>query len=204
MMVGGFDESLVQAEDRDLWMRLARVSHGDYVPDVLIGLRSHGENSYAQAMKNDPELVLFQRLQVWNKWFDDIKDLDAVLRTFRADALSTSISMMLRVKPDFGLYGRSVRSEMRIATMLFSGQGDYARGLLCFIVPRWLPVIPQIYKLVKRVVAKRVILPNRRLLRIAQRFGRFRNGDTPASASGLVARGSAKPRGASMDSGGLE
>jgi glycosyltransferase involved in cell wall biosynthesis len=198
MMVGGFDESLVQAEDRDLWMRLARVSHVDYVPDVLIGLRSHGENSYAQAMKNDPELVLFQRLQVWNKWFDDIKDLDAVLRTFRADALSTSISIMLRVKPDFGLYGHLVRSEMRIATMLFSGQGDYARGLLCFIVPRWLPVIPQIYELVKRVVAKRVILPNRRLLRIAQRFGRFRNGDTPASASGLVARGSAKPRGASM------
>ncbi len=173
LSVGGFDEALVQAEDRDLCLKLARVWQVDYVPDVLIGLRSHGGNSYAQAMKNDPELVLFQRLKVWNKWFDDIEDLDAVLRTFRAEALSTSISIMLQPKPNFGLYRRLARSEMRIATRLFSDTGDYVRGLLCFIAPKLLPA-----KRIKLAVATRVILPNKRLLRLAQKFGRFRNVDT--------------------------
>ena len=204
MMVGGFDESLEHAEDRDLWMRLARVSHVDYVPEILTCLRSHAENSFANAKKNDPELVLFQRLQVWNKWFDDIEDLDAVLSTFRAEALSTSISIMLRVKPDFGLYRRLARSEMQIATRLFPDPGDYFRGLVCSIAPCWLPAIPETYKRIKRAVAKHVILPNKRLLRIAQKLGRFRNVDTPASALRLEAKANPTPGSASMDSGGLE
>jgi hypothetical protein len=189
MIVGGFDESLVLSEGRDLWMRLARVSHVDYVPDILLCSRSHGENTLALARKNNPELVLLQRLQIWNKWFDDIGDMDTVLRFFRAEALSTSISIMLRLKPDFGLYGRLARSEMRIARRLFSDPWDYIRGLLCFIAPRLLSA-----QRIKRAVATHFILPNRRLLRLAQKFGRFRNVDPPPSASRLVAKSSGTTR----------
>jgi glycosyltransferase involved in cell wall biosynthesis len=188
MKVGGFDESLVLSEGRDLWMRLARVSHVDYVPDILLCSRNHGENTYALARKNDPELVLFQQLKIWNKWFDDIGDMDTVRRFFRAEALSTSISMMLRLKPDFGLYGRLARSEMRIATRLFSDAWDYIRGLLRFIAPRLSPAAR-----IKRAVAARLILPNTRLLRLAQKFGRFRNVDAPTSSSRLAAKSGTTP-----------
>jgi len=157
MRVGGFDESLVLSEGRDLWMRLARVSHVDFVPDVLVCSRDHGENTYALARKNDPVLVLFQRLQIWNKWFDDITDMDAVLRFFRAEALSTGISIMLRLKPDFGLYRRLAQSEMRIATRLFSDPWDYIRGLLCFIPQRSLSAIPKVYRRIKRAFATRLV-----------------------------------------------
>ena len=188
MKVGGFDESLVLSEGRDLWMRLARLSHVDYVPDILICSRNHRENTYALARKNDPELVLFQQLRIWNKWFDDIGDMDTVRRFFRAEALSTSISMMLRLKPDFGLYGRLARSEMRIATRLFSDPWDYIRGLLRFIAPRVSPAAR-----IKRAVAARLILPNTRLLRLAQKFGRFRNVDAPTSSSRLAAKSGTTP-----------
>jgi glycosyltransferase involved in cell wall biosynthesis len=176
--VGGFDETLVQAEDRDLCLKVARVSQVDYVPDLQICLRSHGENSYAQAMKHDPELVLFQRLKVWSRWLDDIDDMEAVLRRFRAEALSTGIAIMFRPKPDFGLYGRLARSEMPIAKRLFSSPRDYVRALLSFIFPRRSRTSPGMYVRIKLAAATHLILPNRRLLRLAQKLGRFRNVDS--------------------------
>lgn len=179
-MVGGFDESLVQAEDRDLCLKLARIFEFDYVHDALVDLRSHGGNSYAQTLKHDPEFVLFQRLKVWNAWFDEIADMDAVLTRFRAEALWTGISIMFRPKPDFGLYGRLARSELRLARKLFSGRSDYARSLQRFISPspRWLGHI-------KHEIVARVILPNKPLLRLAQKFGRFKgiDLDTPPFCS---------------------
>jgi len=42
--VGGFDETLVQAEDRDLWMRLALVADFWFVPEVLALYRQHDSN----------------------------------------------------------------------------------------------------------------------------------------------------------------
>jgi len=168
--IGGFDEALVQAEDRDLCLKLARAWQVDYVPDPLIALRSHSANCYAQAMKNNPELVLFQRLKIWNRWLDNIENMPAVLNTFRAEALQTGLSIMFRPKPNFGLYGRLARSELRIATKLFSGPGDYVRALLRYVFS-W-PLSP---KHVKIAIATRLILPNRRLLVLAQKFGRFRN-----------------------------
>lgn len=43
--VGFFDEKLVCGEDWDLWLRMSRHYHFDYVPDVLVLLRQHACNS---------------------------------------------------------------------------------------------------------------------------------------------------------------
>jgi glycosyltransferase involved in cell wall biosynthesis len=40
--VGGFDESLRGAQDRDLWLRLARRSRFAFVPEVLVRTHLHG------------------------------------------------------------------------------------------------------------------------------------------------------------------
>jgi hypothetical protein len=115
---------------------------------------------------------LFQRLKVWNAWFDEIEDMDAVLTTFRAEAIWTGISIMLQPKPGFGLYGRLARSELRLARKLFSSRSDYVRSLLRFISPS-----PRRPWHMKDQLAARVILPNKPLLRLAQKFGRFKGID---------------------------
>jgi glycosyltransferase involved in cell wall biosynthesis len=41
LTAGGFDESLAQVEDRDLWLRLAAAGEADFVPEPLVRQRSH-------------------------------------------------------------------------------------------------------------------------------------------------------------------
>jgi glycosyltransferase involved in cell wall biosynthesis len=189
LSVGGFDEGLVQGEDRDLCMKIARLAEIDYVPDALIGLRIHGGGAYIYAMRHSPDLVLFQRLKVWDRWFDEIDDMDAVLRRFRAEALSACISMLLRPRPKFGLYRRLASSELRLARQLFPDRRAYIRSLLSYLVP--LPsftsskAVPRVsaYVKLKLALATHVILPNIRLLRLGQKFGRFRNVEPPVTRS---------------------
>jgi glycosyltransferase involved in cell wall biosynthesis len=42
--VGVFDEALRSAEDWDMWIRLSRECHFDFVPERLVTLRNHGGN----------------------------------------------------------------------------------------------------------------------------------------------------------------
>jgi glycosyltransferase involved in cell wall biosynthesis len=46
--VGLFDEALKQAEDWDLWIRISRHYHFDYVPEPLVTIRTHGNNLHQQ------------------------------------------------------------------------------------------------------------------------------------------------------------
>jgi len=181
LSVCGFDKGLVQAEDRDLCLKIARSSEVDYVPDALIGLRIHGGGAYTYAMRHSPDLVLFQRLKVWDRWFDEIDDMEAVLRSFRAEALSACISMVLRPRPKFGLYRRLASSELRLARQLFPDRSAYIRSLLWYLAP--LPFFASsnarakasAYRKLKLILATHVIRPNIRLLRLSQKFGRFKN-----------------------------
>jgi glycosyltransferase involved in cell wall biosynthesis len=164
--VGGFDETLIQAEDRDLCLRLARIWDADCVPTILVGLRQHNGNTYGQAMLQNPEFVLFQRLQVWNRWLPEIKNMDAVLGRFRAEALSTS-RFLMRKKRDFGLYDRLRDSEFELARQLFPTRWNYLLALMPIggsaLVPR-----------LKSALVIHVIAPNKWLLRLVQKFGRLR------------------------------
>src|ERR1700680_2862623 len=110
---GGFDETLLHAEDRDLWLKLARVSQLDYVSDALVALRIHAGNRFNRAAATNPERVLFQRLKVWSKWLDQVKDADRVLETFRSEAFSASVRNAFSL--DFGLYYRLKGSDLRLA-----------------------------------------------------------------------------------------
>ena len=163
---GGFDETLLCGEDQDLWQKLARVSHVDYVPATLVGLRVHSENSCSQAVGSNPELVLFQRLKIWNKWAEDIADSTTVLATFRREAVSVSVANILRRNPDFGLYGRLKRSDLALARRLFGGPLDYVQ-----IVPR----LSIAFDRIKYIFATRLILRSKVLLRLCQMFGKLKN-----------------------------
>jgi glycosyltransferase involved in cell wall biosynthesis len=165
--VGGFDETLLCGEDLDLWLRLARLSHIDYVPAALVGLRAHRGSTFSLAVRNNPEFVLFQRLKIWSRWAGDIADETAVLARFRSEAIQVSMANMLRRDPRFGLYGRLKRSDLALARRLFSGPADYLQlGNRLRIA----------YRRAKRLVALRLILPNPKLLRLCQMLGRLKQG----------------------------
>jgi glycosyltransferase involved in cell wall biosynthesis len=165
VQVGGFDESLTCGEDHDLWLKLAHVSHVDYVPDVLVSLRVHARNSCSQAVAINPELVLFQRLKIWSKWVDRLADSSPVVKAFRREAVVVGVANVLKRNPDFGLYGRLQRSDLKLARRLFKSRLDY------FLIASR---ISMAYERAKSVIARHLIIPNPLLLRCCQRFGKFK------------------------------
>jgi glycosyltransferase involved in cell wall biosynthesis len=119
---GGFDESLRIAEDCDLFFRLARIAHVDYVPEALVWCRQHADDTYRRAAKHDREFVLSQRLKVWNKWIAQIKQPASVIDAFRVEARAAHLANVLRL--DFGLYGRLRHSDLQLARQVAEG-GKY-------------------------------------------------------------------------------
>lgn len=163
---GGFDETLFCGEDLDLWLKLARMSRVDFLPAPLVGLRVHSGNSCNRAVRENPELVLFQRLKIWNKWSGHIADERRVLAEFRREAVSVSMANMLRRRPEFGLYGRLKRSHLPLARRLFGGPWGYVQlGSRIRIA----------YQRAKFVIATRLIMRNPLLLSICLKLGRMQH-----------------------------
>jgi len=59
---GLFDEELQNAEDRDMWLRLAACSEVACLPEVLARKQSHGAN-----ISSRTEVALRSRIKVWDK-----------------------------------------------------------------------------------------------------------------------------------------
>lgn len=181
LSVGGFDEELIQAEDRDLCLKITRQWEVDCVTDALVSLRVHDEGTYVDAMQRAPDFVLFQRLKVWDRWFETIEAMAPVLNRFRAEAISTSVALIFRPNPDFTLYRRLATSEFQLARRLFKSRLDYVLALLPhltsapFFTVAKAAASARSFAELKVVIATYYILPNARLLRLAQRCGRFKN-----------------------------
>lgn len=168
---GGFDETLLVGEDMDLWLRLARISQVDFVPEMLVGLRAHPGGTFDRAVRDNPEFVLFQRLKIWNKWAADIGNDSSVLAQFRSEAVYVSMANMLRRRPQFGLYRRLKLSELPLARRLFAGPLDYLQ------LGRRLRLA---YGRAKGLAVKRLILPNPAMLRLCRLAGRLKQVSQPS------------------------
>jgi glycosyltransferase involved in cell wall biosynthesis len=164
MKVGAFDETLTCGEDLDLWLKLARISEVDYLTAPLTGLRVHAHNTSSRAVAINPELVLFQRLKIWNKWMDQVSDRTRILAEFRREAASVGVANVTRRHPEFGLYGRLKRSDNELARSLVDPPYRYLQ------IPHR---IARMTERLKVLVAKRLILRSRFLLRLCQRAGKF-------------------------------
>ena len=164
--IGGFDESLVLAEDRDLCLKLARVSEFDCISEALVSFRVHGESTYKRAMKHEPEFVLLQRLQVWNVWIAEIRDLKAVLNRFRREAAG-AVTFWHFFAPRSGLYHRLRNSEIALARRLFPAPWYYFAAF-ARRPPR------RRFGLTRDFAARHLIAPYPPVLRLAQRFGRLK------------------------------
>lgn len=167
LRLGGFDETLIVGEDLDLWQSLARVSSVDYAPDTLVGLRVHADNTCGRYVTTNPELVMFQRLKIWSKWYDRFWKTpgeNRILREFREEAATVQVAQLLKRNPEFGLYRRLRTSDLPLARRLFRDRLDYVLNLSQSGI---------IYDRVKSLVARHIILRNPLLLRLCRVFGKF-------------------------------
>lgn len=163
VQIGGFDETLIQAEDRDISLKLARISEFDCISEPLANYRVHTGSMYETAMKHEPDMVLLQRLRVWNRW---TSDSEPVLRRFRRDVVAMAPPLRF-FWPRTGLYHRLRRSDMALARALFPTP-------LSYFPPRRRQFRLRL-DLAKDFLARHVVASNPALLRLAHRFGKLRN-----------------------------
>jgi glycosyltransferase involved in cell wall biosynthesis len=122
---GGFDEALFHGEDWDLWLRLARLAHVDFVPIPLVGIRAHEGSSQRRAIPGRREAFFFQRLQVANKWIEAVRDRRSFINRYRAEAASMKVHVMRARESDCDLYGRLRASDLMLARTLFGSRASY-------------------------------------------------------------------------------
>ncbi|MHB8124394.1 MAG: glycosyltransferase [Desulfitobacteriaceae bacterium] len=66
--VGGFDESLPQAHDYDLWLRLIRAFPFGFQDEILLNYRWHGENMSQQPDKASEQVVKIRAKKLFPEW----------------------------------------------------------------------------------------------------------------------------------------
>jgi glycosyltransferase involved in cell wall biosynthesis len=128
--VGRFDETLGHAEDWDVWLKLAKSSQVDFVPDALTGIRIHGESKQRKNARDKAESNLLNRLRVVDKWIDQVPDGNRVLDRCRIEAIRVDVKNMLRFPPIRGLSHRLRASDIPLARRLFPSRLAYIRSLV--------------------------------------------------------------------------
>jgi glycosyltransferase involved in cell wall biosynthesis len=123
--VGGFDETLGHAEDWDVWLKLAKSSQVDFVPDALTGIRIHGESMQRKNARDQAESFLLNRLRVFDKWIDQVPDRGPILNRCRIEAIRVDVKNMLRFPPIWGLSRRLRASDIPLARRLFPSRLTY-------------------------------------------------------------------------------
>jgi glycosyltransferase involved in cell wall biosynthesis len=105
--VGGFDETLAGAQDRDMWLRIAQRYRLDYVPEPLVRWYIHGEQ-----ITTDLGVKITARRQLLAKYADDLRSHPAALAR-----LLLSLGMMYgadaRPAPAAWCFLRAIRRSPR-------------------------------------------------------------------------------------------
>jgi len=123
---GGFDESLFLGEDWDLWIKMAKLSHLDFVAEELTGVRIHPLGSQRRHAAEGPEVFLLERLRIRDKWIDRVPDSGRILAACRIEAVRVGVRNMLRFPPRWGLRRRLRASNVPLARRLFPTRRAYA------------------------------------------------------------------------------
>ena len=77
---GYFDEQIFYGEDADFWIRLAHISHVDFTPKAVVGIRAHDQSTSRRNRKERLIEFFQQRLLIYSKWE---KELAPVKRSLR-------------------------------------------------------------------------------------------------------------------------
>ena len=93
---GHFDEQLSLGEDGDLWIRLSRISHVDYTPKAVVGIRAHDQSVTRHNTGVGWTIEHFQqRLLIYSKWEKEILDNQTLKRSLRHQAADIALTVMV-------------------------------------------------------------------------------------------------------------
>jgi glycosyltransferase involved in cell wall biosynthesis len=108
---GGFDPSLSQCADWDMWIRLAALTEFDYVDEPLVAYRQHG-----QSMSNDPHLLEDDSIRVLEKGFA-MPDLPEAVAAQRRKGLARNYMVLAGTYFQAGRYRDFARCAARSLSM---------------------------------------------------------------------------------------
>jgi len=162
LQVGGFDETLVHAEDFDVWLKLAHVSHVDFVPQALVGIREHAASVQRRPDPLRSERDFLARLRVMQKWMALIGRPPKLLDACRTEAMRLGLMRILfRFKFDF--YRVMHAQAPGVVDAMFEDAAKYRQGLRSIALREVLSLL-----------ARKVVVKSPFLLRCCQMFGKLR------------------------------
>lgn len=129
--VGFFDQRLFHGADADMWLRLAYISHFDFVPKPLVALRIHS-SSAQNKKRNDREFDFFlQQLIYYEKWRYLACDNPEFIATLRKRALQASLPYIFRLPKIEYFYKLICNNDKSISHHgLFKNRIDFYFSLL--------------------------------------------------------------------------
>jgi glycosyltransferase involved in cell wall biosynthesis len=160
--VGGFDETIDWGEDLDLWVRLARVSWLDYVPEALTAVRVHASSRQRRRDRTRAKSTVLGKIRILEKWLDCVAGNERLIKSYRMEALHVGGGQLV-AWPDFRFYQIMRNQAPGLTAMMFANAGDYRRGVAWSVVDDF-----------KSLLSMRVIRRSRYLLWIFHRLGKFK------------------------------
>ena len=130
LTAGGFDELLPSCEDWDMWLRLARYYHFDYVAKPLVRLRRHG-----RTMQSDTRRMFRGYIMIFNKWSMEAAKSPALRRVWGRDYGVQIAAHIIREFPKTDLYAMLAEQASPELKRLAIRQApliavDFCRGFL--------------------------------------------------------------------------
>ena len=170
LRVGGFDESLTFGEDFDLWLRLAKVSHVDYVADALVGIHEHAGSMQRRHDPTRKERSFLSRICALEKFSDDARGNEKALAACLVEAVKVGLGRILR-RREGGFYPVMHSRAPAFCEAMFVD----ARGYRRYIVPASGLIIRHWLSTVVARVARR----SRLLLWCCHRMGKLKHIELP-------------------------
>ncbi len=131
---GGFDEVLPSCEDWDMWLRLSRSYHFDFVEKPLVQIRRHALNMNRDRYRMSAGTILF-----CNKWATEASKRPGALEVWSREHAVAIVGAVIRDFPRTGLY-RSITSSMspQLKRLALRQSPQITFGLLAALVQKML------------------------------------------------------------------
>lgn len=134
---GWFDEMLYHAEDWDLWARLASISHIDFTPEAVVGIREHRQSAQRREQPDREMRFFLQRLRAYNRWEKEYRGHPEAIARLRHQTfqliLGNKASGLLQADR---VYSTLKSSDLVLARGLFSSRRDLWKGLAIHAIKR--------------------------------------------------------------------
>ncbi len=144
---GSFDEGLLYGADWDMWIRLARISHVDFTPKAVVGIRAHDQSGSRRAWRERSiEFFQQQHLLIYSKWEKEIIDDRQIKHSIRQRIACDALKVIL--------YRRSPAEALAFYHSLATHESPLMHKLFHNVVHFWLEIFFYIFRTLWRNITR--------------------------------------------------